>query len=233
MSRLITKFRQTVLSAGLAMIAAPAALALDALPQPLDKALSEAEARQNFKVSYTMTWQWEEAADVVERYDARTGEWTLVSGDPGALDRTGRKKLNTYKRVESEPGGLLYADYRDSLKGVTLDQETSDAWLYNFIAGQAESADLEDGAEEKVTTQIRVSKEDGAMELYAVKALTPFKPNAVSKLETFIFEQNFERITPDTPPVMTRVYWKAVGKQLLSSVDEEYTVLFSDFEIVE
>ena len=180
-----------------------------------------------------MTWKWEDQPEVVERYDARTDSWTLVSGDPDALDRNGRKKLKTYKRVESVPGGLLYADYRDSLKGVTLDQETDEAYLYNFVAGQADDADLEDGADEKVNTRIKVSKDDGAMQLYSVKALTPFKPNAVSKLDKFIFEQNFERITPDTPPVMTRVYWRAQGKQVFSSVDEEYTVLFSDFEIIE
>lgn len=207
--------------------------ASNALPTPLDAAFQEAEARQDVRVSYTMTWQWRGAEDVVERYDAKTDRWTVVQGNPKALSRAARKKLKTYKRIESVPGGLFYADYRSQLKGVVLDRETEDKYFYNFKAGQADSKDLEAGAEQKVQTRIEVRKEDGAMLLYSVKALTPFKPNAVSSLDIFIFEQNFERPSPEYPPVMTRVYWKAVGSRVFSEVDEEYTVLFSNFEFVE
>ncbi len=215
----------------MALSAAPAAIA-EELPGPLETALTEAEANNKLRVSYTQSFEWPGNNPVVERYDAAADEWTLISGDPEALDRKGQKKLKTWKRVESAPGELLYADYRGSLRDATLEEETDETLAYSFNTGQADNADLNEGVEDKVFTRAVVRKEDGSITYYAIKALEGFKPNAVSRLDQFVFEQTFERPAPDVPPVMTKVYWKAVGRQLLSNVDEEYTIYYSDFEVV-
>jgi len=198
------------------------------LPEPVDRALREAEAQKKLRVSYTMTFRWRGAPEIVTRYDAREDRWSVLKGSPDALDDNGRKKFETYKRVESKPGGLTYADYRDHLDNVVRDGENGKLITYDFVSPQT-PGDLEK-ARTLVDTEIAIDKTHQGLVRYQVRAKRAFKPNPVSKLDDFEFVQTFERRLDATPPLMTRVYWRAKGKRLFSSVDEEYTVLFSDFE---
>ncbi len=215
---------------GAALLAATAAAAQSGFPAPVEKALAEAEAQDDYRVSYSMRFIWPDAEPVTARYDATTKRWATLSGDPDALSGAGPKKFKTWKRVESKPGGLLYADYRSSLRDVTLVGETDDALTYNFVSPQTPDS-LEEAAD-VVETKLVIDKTDGRMSLYSVRALKPFKPNVASNLEEFEFTQTFARIGDDGPAVMTKTYWRAKGKRVFSSVDEEYTVEFFDFEPV-
>ncbi len=199
-----------------------------ALPEPVDRALREAEAQNKLRVSYTMTFRWRGAPEIVTRYDANQDRWSVIKGSPDGLDENGRKKFETYKRVESKPGGLTYADYRDHLDSVVRDGEDGKLITYDFVSPQT-PGDLEK-ARTLVDTEIAIDKTHLGLVRYQVRAKQAFKPNPVSKLDDFEFIQTFERRLDATPPLMTRVYWRARGKRLFASVDEEYTVLFSDFE---
>ena len=216
--------------AAAAMIAPASA---STLPSPLEAAISEAEQAGKLRFSYTQTFVWRDNAPVVDRYDAVTDSWTRISGSPDGWDNPGPKKLRNWTRIESRPGELLYADYRDSFSGVELVEETDSKFVYSFSAGQDNNEDLDEGVGDKVLTRAEVTKGDNALTTYIIRATEGFKPNAVSRLDEFIFEQTFERPAPGVAPVMTKVYWKAVGRQVLSKVDEEYTIYYSDFELVE
>ena len=202
------------------------------LPAPLETAVSEAEAQDDRRFSYTQTFVWRDFPPVVDRYDATTDSWTRISGTTDGWDNPGPKKLRNWTRIESRPGELLYADYRDSFSGVKLIEETDQSYIYSFTAGQENNEDLQ-GAEENVLTRAVVDKADQSIKSYLIKATQGFKPNAVSRLDEFVFEQTFERPAPGVAPVMTKVYWKAVGKQVFSKVDEELTIYYSDFDVVE
>ncbi|WP_306250276.1 hypothetical protein [Parvularcula sp. IMCC14364] len=202
------------------------------LPAPLEAAVSEAEAQDQRRFSYTQTFIWRDFPPVVDRYDASTDSWTRISGTTDGWDNPGPKKLRNWTRIESRPGELLYADYRGSFSGVKLIEETDETYTYSFTAGQENNEDLQD-AEKNVLTRAVVDKGDQSIKSYLIKATQGFKPNAVSRLDEFVFEQTFERPAPGVAPVMTKVYWKAVGRQVLSKVDEELTIYYSDFEVVE
>ena len=206
------------------------AYADSSFPTPVDRALEEAEAHADLKVSYTMSFRWFEGDIVSARFDAESRRWTPVKGNPDRLERRARKKFRTYQRVESKPGGLIYADYRPHLSDLALISETAERLVYQFISPQTPKSVVQ--AQDRVKTELVVDRHEGHLTRYAIQSLKPFKPNAVSKLDEFVFEQTFSRISPDFPPVMTHVYWRARGKRLLSTVDEEYEIIFSDFEIV-
>ncbi len=204
----------------------------DDLPAPLDTALSEAEANDKMRFSYTQTFTWVGTEPIVERFDAATKKWTLISGSPDNLPKKARKKHKNWRKGESIPGGLLYADYRSSFKNIQLTEETEETLFYSFTAGQADSDKLDENPGDNIFTQTTVRKDDNTMTSYQIKALQGFKPNPVSRLDEFVFEQFFDRPDPTLPAVMTKVYWRAKGKQMMSSVDEEFTITYSDFEVL-
>ncbi|MGF1543136.1 MAG: hypothetical protein ACFB00_01275 [Parvularculaceae bacterium] len=221
--------RRIAMSFAIAALAG-AAQAQD-LPAPVDAALDEAEALAETRVSYTMTFEWENEPPVVARYDAPADDWTIVEGDPEALSGAGPKKFRTWSRVESEPGGLLYADYRPHLRNVTRLEETDATTVYEFTSPQ--TPDDLDEVREKLETRLVVDNEDGRLATYAIRALEPFKPNVASKLSEFEFVQNFERPAPGAPALMTYVKWRAKGRRVFSDVDESYVVRFDDFEFMD
>ena len=208
-----------------------APLSAEDFPGPVETALQSAESQAGLRVSYTMVFQWPGVLDIVQRYDANLDQWTPISGDPSQLDANGAKKFRTYKRVESKPGGLTYADYRSHLRDVRLISEDDGALVYSFLSPQTPGDVVE--AAKVVETRLVIDRTSNALTRYSVKALQPFKPNVASKLEEFDFQQDFEKVLPNAPALMTRVYWRAKGRRAFSNVDETYTVLFRDFEFSE
>ncbi len=203
------------------------------LPPPVDRALQEAEANADLRLSYTMAFRWliDGAVDkrVVARFDAVSEEWTFLDGALEDLSHRARKKFRTYQRLESKPGGLVYAEYRPFLADVTPTLETDQHRAYSFRSAQPPASIAERGP---VDTTLIVSKTHGGIERYAIKTTAPFKPNAASRLDDFVFEQTFERAAPDSPPLMTRLYWRLKGTRLLAILDEEFDIEFYDFRIV-
>ena len=124
-----------VLLAG-SLYVAPA-LASD-LPAPLDQALSEAEDSGKLRFSYTQEFIWPGHEPIIERFDAASGDWTLISGKPEKLDKKGKKKLKNWKRIESAPGELLYADYRSTFKETKLVEEFK-SHLRDHVSGLIET----------------------------------------------------------------------------------------------
>lgn len=208
------------------------ASAQERLPVSIDKALQEAEAVSDLKLNFTITFRWPGIEDIVQRYDATRNEWTPVSGNPEDLNATGRRKLQAYKRLESAPGGLVYADYREHIMDVTLLDDSKDQKQgihhYSFVSPR--TPDFVKGSEELVKSRLSLDTNSGGLTKYSIEAMQPFRPNPMSRLEEFTFDQTFERIFADTPPLMTSLYWRAKGKRFFSTVDEEFTILFSDFE---
>ncbi|MEO1149818.1 MAG: hypothetical protein AAFW83_02410 [Pseudomonadota bacterium] len=201
------------------------------LPAPVDTALSRAEADNEIRVSYTMTFQWFDGPQIKSRFDAREKAWTVVSGNPDALPAKARKKYETYKRVESKPGGLTYADYRKHLRSVALIEESPETLTYSFVSPQTPD-DLE-AVGKTVRTRLEIDRQTVELATYFVEALAPFKPNAFSRLDAFYFRQTFEKKLPGAPALMTEVIWQAKGKRFLTSIDEDYRITFSDFSRVD
>jgi len=197
------------------------------LPPELELAFEEAKTNDKLRVSYTMSFQWK---DVTTRYDASTQTWTPLSGDIKTLGKIGTKKFKTWKRVESKPGGLTYTDYRSSIKNAVKHSENHIHILYRFTSPQT-PASLEE-ALAFVDTELAIDKNKKHLARYAIRAKKSFKPNAVTKLEAFEFDQKFERLPNSGPAVMVYSYWRAKGHRAFSQFDEEYTVRFYDFAVL-
>ena len=204
--------------------------AQNTLPPLLDKALKEAEAQSDLRVSYTMTFLWPGEEDIVSRYDAKQKNWSLISGNPKALPRKARSKYNKFKRIESVPGGLVYADYRGSIKSAMQVEENSEEIAFSFTSPQTPS-DIED-LSDTVRTRLIVDRRDNIMSEYSIHALKPFSRGPALSMNEFSYVHTFERVFEDTPPLMTKAYCNAKGRRFFSTIDEEYTLLFSDFQKV-
>ncbi|WP_425409915.1 hypothetical protein [Hyphococcus sp.] len=205
----------------------PAVAEQDSLPAPVDTALREAEAVSDLRVSFTMEFQWMGGLTVVERYDAGRDEWAPVSGDKTALSDNARDNLEKYKQLESAPGGLIYADYRDHLSNVRLTDETADTLTYSFSSPQAPDMD----GESPVRTQLIIDKDRQELMLYSVRSLRSFKPGALAKINDLVFRQRFERKIQGAPPLMTHFYWRMKGERMFGAVNKEFSMRFSDFQL--
>ncbi|MEM9233381.1 MAG: hypothetical protein AAGA69_03985 [Pseudomonadota bacterium] len=201
--------------------------------KPIDAALSEAEKNDRLRLSYTMKFQWPGEVPVTVRYDAAAKRFSTLEGDEDALPREARQKLRNIKKSESEPGGLLYADFRKHLDDITLLEETEENYIYRFIPAQVDEDDVTDTAQDVVRARLIVSKEDNRLARYEVKGLQEFKPNAAARMEEFEVVQEFERLGEDGPAVLVRLYSRQKGEQFFRKVDTEFTATFSDFEPVE
>ena len=223
------------LLASLALLNAPAMAA--AFPAPLDSALSDAETTPKLRLSYSMRYEAPGEAPVTLRFDAQTRYWSVVEGDPGALSKNAREKLNNIKKSESVPGGLLYADFRKYLRAVEALEETETQLIYRFLPPEAEGEDAADDAEEVMRARLYVDKADGKLARYEVVGLKPFKPLPVAKMEEFVVEQDFERLEENGekngPAVLVRLRSRQKGERFFRKVDTDFTAHFFDFERVE
>jgi hypothetical protein len=208
------------------------AAAAQPLPTPLEQALTEAETAGPLKVSFTLRFQWPGEEDVVQRFDAAAHKWKTLEGNPEALSSEARAKLQQVKREECRPGGLLYADFRSSFRDVREAGQTGERYIYSFRARGRQLDEIDDETQSAAETALHVNKEDGAMTLYAVRSQTPMKLNAFVRMEEFVYEQNFRRVSKSHPPLLTRIYNKAVGERPLKKINQEYTVLISDHEVI-
>lgn len=195
------------------------AAAGEPLPAPLETAFSEAQAHKDLVVSYTMAFSWRGAPPVTARFDAASNAWTDIAGDASALPPEAQRKFRNWKKSESVAGGLTYADYVGELDEVSLEEETPEALVYRFAAPGGES----------IRTRLIYDRAAAGLSFYSVEATRAFKPDPTARLETFAFQQTFARVLEGAPPLMTRVKWKARGQRLLSRVDEDYEIVFSDF----
>ncbi|MEO0612268.1 MAG: hypothetical protein AAFY83_02980 [Pseudomonadota bacterium] len=202
----------------------------DSIPEPVAQALAKAEARADLQVSFTMAFRWFEDPPVVNRYDASSQRWTVIAGSPDALPAAARKKLKTYKRLEAQPGGLTYADYRQHLQDITLVEEIPARLVYTFVSAQLPKSMV--NLNERVRTRLVIDRETGDLKTYLVEALAPFRANVMSSLNDFYFTQEFEKVFPDTPALMTRMHWRAKGKRFLQTINEDFEIIFSDFVLV-
>ncbi len=202
----------------------------NALPDPVDRALSEAEANADLQLSFTMVFQWRDGPEIVKRFDGENRTWHLLDGDPGALDRAGRAKLKNTKRLESRPGGLVAADYRPQIKQADLVSIDADEFVFRFLSPH--TAGFADEKAGKVHTRLRVDKQDGGMTAFVVRIDETFNPNPFVRIDRFQFEHEFERVFADLPPLMTRAYVRSAGAGMTAPISEEYRLLFKDFEKV-
>lgn len=197
---------------------------------PIETALSEAEAKEGLKLSYTMKFEWPGEAAVTVRYDAEERRFSTLSGKIDALPKYARQKLENIKKSESKPGGLLYADFRSYLDAITFEEETPDQYIYSFIPSQVDEDDMTGDTQDVVRARLYVSKTDDILERYEVLGLRPFKPNAAAKMEKFEVVQDFERLGDNGPAVLTRLYSRQKGERFFRKVDTEFTAYFYDFE---
>ena len=182
----------------------------------------------DLQVSFTMVFKWADAPEITKRFDSVSGRWRLLSGDPTTLDRVARARLRNLKRLEARPGGLVAADYRPQIKQADLVSMDADAVIYRFLSPH--TAGLANAKASKVHTQLRIDKRDGGLKKFAVRVDESFKPNPFVRIDRFQFEHDFERVFPDLPPLMTRIYSFSEGASVTSTIGEEYTVRFTDFE---
>ncbi len=202
-----------------------------AMPPGLDAALAEAERTPDMKVSFTLRFQWPDETDIVQRFDAALQSWTTLEGDPDMMSNAARKALNVVKRTESKPGGLLYADFRPYLKDIALIEETDERAVFSFSSPEADR--LSASAKEAVEARIILDRNTGFLTRYSVRALAPFKPLPIARVDEYLYELDFAPIKAGGPAATTRIHKFAKGRRMGARIDEQYTVLFSDFAIVE
>ncbi len=201
------------------------------LPLPVENALSAAEVHQNLRASFTIKFVWENDIEIIERYDAISQAWTPISGNKERLSRRGRERLRKYKKLEAKPGGLLYSDYRDNLKNVALKEKTSQALIYKFSSPQIPRHIR--SPENYIKTELILDPNEGWIRKYLVTTLRPFRKSITSNLSAFSFEQEFNKPFPNGPALMTRLYCRLKGNNAFVKVDEEFSIDFYDFKIID
>lgn len=202
-----------------------------AMPAELDAALAAAERTPDMKLSFTLRFQWPDAPEIVQRFDAATKSWTTLDGDPGALSAAARKAFDVVKRTESKPGGLLYADFRPYLKDVELVEESDRQAVFSFSSPEADRVSSE--AREAVEARLVLDRESGLLTRYSVRALAPFKPLPVARVDEYLYELAFAPLAAGGPAVTTEIRKFAKGRRMGARIDEAYTAFFSDFDVVE
>ena len=196
------------------------------LPDPVDRALREAEAHADLRLSFTLVFQWADGPEIVERYDAANGQWTVLSGDPDTLDPTARHKLDQAKRLEAMPGGLVAADYRKSIAAADLISQSSTETVYRFQPPRSVKA------VENVQAELGLAPK-GGLKRYSIHTDEKIEPTLFMRFDKFVFEHHFERVFADLPPLLTRAVICREGSTLHRPISEDYVLLFKDFERVE
>ncbi len=196
------------------------------LPDPVEQALREAEAHADLRLSFTLVFQWADGPEIVERYNASSGRWTVLKGDPNALDATARGKLAHAKRLEAMPGGLVAADYRKSIAGAELISMSPVETVYRFQAPRQSKV------AENVQAELGLGPL-GGLTRYSIRTDEKIEPTLFMRFDKFVFEHHFERVFADLPPLLTRAVICREGSTLRRAISEDYVLLFKDFERVE
>ncbi len=202
-----------------------------ALPEPVDRALLEAEANSKLRVSFTLEFKESGKTVLLERFDAQTKKWTVQQGARQNLSKEALKFYKKYCKFESAPGGLVYADYRDSLGDVSVFAEEEARTLYAISPDSLPENVIEN--REDALAVVAIDKADNIMSLFKIRLNKPMKFNAFTEFQEFEFVQIFDRKIKNAPPLMTKFIYRAKGKKGFSQVDDDFEMLFSDFTLTE
>ena len=198
------------------------------MPKVVDEALSWAEFETDCAMSFSLRFKWKLLEAVTWRYEVADKTWRELEGDSFSLPKAARKKLKTWKSNESKPCGLIYYDFREHMKNVHMTKTEGYNTHYSFNMAKAPKR-----SHASVDTNITIYAPDGAIPIltqYRITAIEAFKPSSFVKLELFNFDNRFEAVFPDYPPLLTNVVWKAKGSRGLRSVNEDFKIEFCDFE---
>lgn len=199
----------------------------------IEQALTDAESHPRLRFSYTMTFETPGNPPIVQRFDASTKKWTTLSGDPKKLPKEAAQKLRNVMKSESVPGGLLYADFRPYLNHITYRETEDGQFVYAFVPPEANKNESVEELEGTLRARLYVDPTTNQLMRYEVRALRPFKPMPVAKLEEFAVVQDFEPLGENGPSVLRRLYSRTKGTRAFRKIDTEFTATFSDIQLVE
>lgn len=199
----------------------------------IDAIFGAAEATPDLAFSFTMTFEVPGAPPLVQRFDAATGAWQPIEGDPDTLPDAARQKLRNVMKSETKPGGLLYADFRQHLDDITFDRAEDGQWVYAFVPPEARGRDVGEELDEVMLARLYVDPDTDILARYEVRARKPFKPMPVAKLDEFVVVQEFARLGGTGPAVLTRMYSRTKGRRAFRPIDTEFTATFTDVVAVD
>jgi hypothetical protein len=208
----------------------------EALQHPqnvLEKAIACASENKNLRASFTLDFT-RHGASVSHRYDARSEEWTFLSGQLNALKKDGRMSFEEVSQELGQTGGLVPKDISDTVESLTYLEETEDAFVYVFQPGAAEGEDpMPPAMVEALDRHFLVDKETLCMSGLSMISAKSFKPSAIVKIETFEFAYEFKKTAGSPIPLIAGFQSAATGSALFRDFDDETRVTISDVEVLE
>lgn len=199
----------------------------------LEKAIACAVENKDLAASFTLDFT-RHGASVSHRYDARSEEWTFLSGKLNSLKKDGRKSFEEVSQTMGRKGGLVPKDISDTVESLTFLEETDEAFVYIFEPSAAEGEDpMPSAMVEALDRRFLVDKETLCMSGLSMVSAKGFKPSAIVKIDTFEFAYDFKRPDGSPIPLIAGFQSAATGSALFKAFDDETRVIISDVEIVE
>lgn len=201
-------------------------------PQPLDLAIAVAEYQNGLTASFTMRATHPVEGTVLLRYDARQQSWTVLEGNLDSISEPVRNELAHLQSELSRPGELTYGGMRQGILDPNLVSETDNEYIYHAIMGKDGDRDVPEEMREAVDAELIVDKVQGHITYFSLRSKHAFKPAAAAKVDLMVVEQEYQRLPGGGPAVLTRLYNKAQGRALFKPFNEEFTLEFSDYDVI-
>lgn len=218
--------------AGVTLAATAPASAL--MPDALEQAISCSKKYKDLPASFTLTYAPSAASPVAARYDVETDQWTMVFGDPDALDREAADGFAGIKDEVGKRGGLVPQDVFATLNDLVLLEETEAFLVYSFTPGPDEDGDpMPEAMIEALDRRFVIDRASMCMSGMSMMSTMPFKPASVAKVDEFEFTYEFSQPEASPIPLLSTFRTRAKGSAMFQQFDDSVVVSISDVVIAE
>ena len=185
------------------------------------------------KASFTLNFRRLDSTWVSHRYDARTDEWTFLSGDIASLKKHGRQAFEQLSAKLGRPGGLVPQDLEHTVGPLEFLEVKDGAWVYTFLPSAIRGekpmpADMVEALEKRFV----VDPATGCAAALSMTATRSYKPGFLTRVDEFAFEHRFARVSGSDIPLLAGFTSRSKGTSLFSAYAEDKEATITDIEVI-
>lgn len=207
--------------------------ALAALRAAISVAEKNADARYAFTLAYTELDTAEPKTYAV-RFDPRLpagARWTPVDPLREALGKDQEKRLKALQKNDDADDALIYDGLGDVLGGASLVSETPEKAV--FRASLPEDGETPKAVREALEMTLTLDRAGGYIESVSIRALKPFKPAPVAKVEAMEQTQRYAPFAPGGVVLLRAADSNVSGEAMFKDFKSHSRTEYRDFEEVD
>lgn len=227
--------RRLIVAAALAAAVSTAAESA-ALPAPLAEALAVAAPFRDARFAFTL--RYEDLAGAtpktyVVRFDPRRprgARWTPVEPSADALSKDDRKRLEELQKSDQPDDAFIYDRLGEGVADLTLVASEGGKAVYRGAVADPGMPKAMRGAVE-MTLTVDVARK--AIERVDLRALRPFKPVPVAKVDSFSQTMRYAPSAGLAAPVLAEQTAQSQGEAMFKKFATRTRFTYADVERVE